>query len=497
MKDTKYFSTARPGTKRGGGAAVTARGNRFYVSKLNIESPKPLEIVWALLRPKVILGDVSKIIICSFYSPPNSKKKSALIDHMAININKLKIMHPKAFFIIAGDKNDLNESEILSISPAFRQIVLKPTRKNKTLTVVITDLHRFFQEPFIIPPVPVDDGAAGVPSDHLGVLVLPLNNNSTKLRTKKTITVRPIKDSALEKFGQTIVQETWSFLQQPMGPTELVEEFQNFSSTLVDHFFPLKNVLVSSYDQPFFNDRLRLLRRQRQRIYRKEGRSIKYTEVKTAFNNAFKQEAHQYKDKIIAEVSEGKRGSAYKALKKLGSGNPEVEDSFNIPSHLESNLSPSESAEILANYFSAISQEFEAIDEKNFTPDLREKLATADNNDVPILEEHIVYKKILSAKKPNSSVPGDLPKKIVTPFAVELAKPAKLIYNAVTQAGVYPRQWIIEYQMPIPKLHPPTCEDDLRNISGTPFFSKVYESFLSDWLMPIVQPFLDLPTVEA
>ena len=31
----------------------------------------------------------------------------------------------------------------------------------------------------------------------------------------------------------------------------------------------------------------------------------------------------------------------------------------------------------------------------------------------------------------------------------------------------------------------------MRNISGTPFFSKLYESCLSDWLMPIVQPFLD------
>ena len=42
MKDTKYFSTARPGTKRGGGAAFTAKGNKFYVSKLNIDIPKPL-----------------------------------------------------------------------------------------------------------------------------------------------------------------------------------------------------------------------------------------------------------------------------------------------------------------------------------------------------------------------------------------------------------------------------------------------------------------------
>ena len=33
-----------------------------------------------------------------------------------------------------------------------------------------------------------------------------------------------------------------------------------------------------------------------------------------------------------------------------------------------------------------------------------------------------------------------------------------------------------------------SCEDDLRNISKTAFFSKCFESFLADWLLPIVSP---------
>ena len=49
------------------------------------------------------------------------------------------------------------------------------------------DLHRFFQEPFIIPPVPVDKDANGVPSDHQGVLILPVCNNATIGKTKKSI----------------------------------------------------------------------------------------------------------------------------------------------------------------------------------------------------------------------------------------------------------------------------------------------------------------------
>ena len=108
-----------------------------------------------------------------------------------------------------------------------------------------------------------------------------------------------------------------------------------------------------------------------------------------------------------------------------------------------------------------------------------------------MLEEHFIFSKIKSAKKPNSCVPGDLPKQVVSNFAVELAHPVTLIFNSITKTAEYPKQWVVEYQTPIPKLYPPLCEDDLRNISGTPFFSKLYESCLSDWLLPIVRPYLD------
>ena len=49
----------------------------------------------------------------------------------------------------------------------------------------------------------------------------------------------------------------------------------------------------------------------------------------------------------------------------------------------------------------------------------------------------------------------------------------------------------MEYQIPLPKTYPPSCENDLRNIAKASFNSKVFESFLSDWLLPIVGPYID------
>ena len=77
MKNLSYISTPRPGAKRGGGAAIAFRPEKFHISKLNITIPKPLEIVWALLRPVVPKGEIRKIILCSFYSPPNKKEQPA------------------------------------------------------------------------------------------------------------------------------------------------------------------------------------------------------------------------------------------------------------------------------------------------------------------------------------------------------------------------------------------------------------------------------------
>ena len=70
MGGISYNSKRRPGAKRGGGAAIAFNPQHFSVSKLNIAIPKPLEIVWALMRPVVPTGDIKKIILCSFYSPP-------------------------------------------------------------------------------------------------------------------------------------------------------------------------------------------------------------------------------------------------------------------------------------------------------------------------------------------------------------------------------------------------------------------------------------------
>jgi hypothetical protein len=66
MKGIKYISTPRPGAKRGGGAAIAVRLEKFTISKLNISIPRSVEVVWGLLRPKFPSGKITTIIVCCF-----------------------------------------------------------------------------------------------------------------------------------------------------------------------------------------------------------------------------------------------------------------------------------------------------------------------------------------------------------------------------------------------------------------------------------------------
>jgi hypothetical protein len=228
-----------------------------------------------------------------------------------------------------------------------------------------------------------------------------------------------------------------------------------------------------SGERPWVTEEIKNLKQRVQRQYERKGQSPKYLELKCSYDAKMKAEAQKYTEKIQEDVRNGDRNSSYAALRRLGVRPGEnTANSFTLPGHVDSNLSAQQSAEIIADHFAAISQNYDPISVSNFPPNLRQVLANPNMSAVPYLEEYEAFKKISKSKKPNSSVPGDLPKKIVQEFSCELSAPVTILYNSILRTFEYPRQWIIEHQIPLPKSHPPSSEDELRNIAKTAFFSK-------------------------
>ena len=104
--------------------------------------------------------------------------------------------------------------------------------------------------------------------------------------------------------------------------------------------------------------------------------------------------------------------------------------------------SDSKVAEILAEYFTKVSN--------NFSPLEPEDIPVTYNAGLPYLETHEVANQIRFFKKPKSMVKGDIFPCLMTKYANYLAIPLQSIYNEITESKIWPLCWKREYVTIIP-----------------------------------------------
>ena len=100
-------------------------------------------------------------------------------------------------------------------------------------------------------------------------------------------------------------------------------------------------------------------------------------------------------------------------------------------------------------------------------------------------------RRLKKSKKPKSSVPGDFPRRLIQESGPELAGPGSKIYQSIISSGEWPRSWKVEYGSALQKQLNPISEDQLRIISLTPFFSKVFEQYVVTWLLEFIGDKID------
>ena len=300
--------------------------------------------------------------------------------------------------LLGGDKNNMNISTLLSGIPRLRQIVTKPTHKFKVLDVLLTNLHQAYAVPIIVPPVSPDDPLKGVPSDHSTPLAVPLSGqNLHQAREYVTKVTRPMPDSGIREFGQWITTEDWSCIVNDANPSEQVTAFENLVQSKMDAIFPQKSVKLSpNYDKPFMTSDLKKLDRKVKREYRKHSKSAKYLRLKEIYDRKYQQAATSYLEKSVWSLKNDDPGKAYKNLKKLGAqpGDFQDEGTFTLQSHQDENLSIAESTERIAQHFASISQQYPPLNHELLPASVKTKLDNVTEDEVPILTEEEVWKKI-------------------------------------------------------------------------------------------------------
>ena len=480
---------------KGGRPALFVNKDKFQVQNITntlINVKWGVEAVWCLLTPKNVNNDskIKKIACAAIYSKPGSKHKSDLLDHISESYNILKSKYGQGLhFIIAGDTNELKLNSILSLNSNMVQIVTKPTRidsksgREVIIDPIITTLSQFYQVPLCLDPLDCDPDKNGSKSDHRIVLAKPINIlNNKSARITKTIITRPITQSGIQKMQSWLMDQTWDQVYKAENTHDKAQIFQDTLIKKFKEIFKEKVTKMSSVDAPWMTDKIKKLDRKRKRIFKKQRRSKKWSKLDKNFKTAVKLAKQNYYKNMISDLRIKNPSQWYSSLKRISG--EEVKSQKIIIEEIN-DLNNEDQAEKIADFFSSIPNEYEALKDEDI------KVPHFKTNDIPQFHPSQVWLELSKIKTNKSTVPGDLPAKLIKEFAAYLAEPFTDIINTGLRRGEYPKIYKYEICTPVPKVFPPNKISQMRNISGLLTFDKVMEKMISEIMIKDMKSKMD------
>ena len=436
----KFISnpSQRSSSTSGGRPAIFVNTSKFNVDSINqtiVDIPWGVEATWCLISPKNVTSSsvVKRIAVCSFYSKPNSRKKTVLLDHLSQTFHQLSAKFGSGlYWIFGGDMNDLNIQPVLNLSPAMKQCVQSPTRLNppQILDVFITDLSLFYQSPVVEDPLQVDIDKEGADSDHLLVTITPIGTfNDKKNVVKRKIQFRSLKNRGFQEMGNKLENFDWGNVLSITSADKQMEMFQKEIANMFNESFPEKTIVFLNDSQPFYNEKLLLLKKKKKREFSKHRKSSKYLSLSKSYKEELlKSKRRFYRDKVRTLRKSNPR-QWHKVLKKLITNDvPDEKVEVEAIKH----LNDSEQVEEIANKFARVANLYEPLDRSKIT------IPSFTSDDIPRVSCAEV-KEILENMNANKSCrKSDVPAKVLKKFAGFLCGPLTEIINNCIQSGTWP-----------------------------------------------------------
>ena len=400
-------------------------------------------------------------IICVYLPPKQTPKVTKEIEEcLADCILKLKSELNDPIIIVGGDLNKKSIDEAFKESPDVKMHTPIPTRGNAALDIVFSNLKS--HEELSLPPLTNNDD---VGSDHNVLLV---HSEEAHLHQFEKIKTRHRKftSKGREQFRSLMVMETWDMMRKE-DPSASAAAFNGILVDLLDRCFPWKEFIVKSTDPPWMNNDIRRCAKKKHRAFQLEGRGPAYRRLQKEMNKLVAQAKGVFFEELKQDIKTGGKTKGYhRTVKRFST--KEAPRPWDVRELLP-DREDSDRCEEIAQYFNEISGEFEP-------------LCAPYHNDHPRSppERYQIAARLKSMRKPKSQVPGDLPPDLATEFADILAIPLSYIFDQIYDTLIWPELWKRETVTVIPKNTSPSSLSELRNLSCTPLFSKLLESYILD-----------------
>ena len=392
------------------------------------------------------------------YIEPKTKAQELeqICDLISNDILDLKASTNPIVFL-GGDLNRRSLNAAVQAFPDIVQVNNEPTRRTACLDILMSDAPDISAA--VWPPLATPDG---VLSDHSCVIF------SGSIATERSFTwvkrtTRKHTDKAVEAFGRAMAATDWDQVLPPLlDPDDLVGRFEKYTGDLIDQLFPLKTVKVRSNESPWITHGIRRLGRYKRGVYKREGKSDYWCSLRDRLLQKIEESKSIYVERA-SQCGQSTR-SYFSAVKDLST--KERPPDWSVLD-LFPGESEKEAGDKTAAFFTTISDQFPPLVELDPPPHFRQ----------PVTLEQ-VQQMLRKAKKPGSMVKGDILPRLVKKHHNLLALPAMTIFNSVFRSNKWPTAWKTETTVVIPKSGSPDSLSGCRNISCTPFLSKVLEMFL-------------------
>ena len=437
------------------------------------------EVLWADLRLRHLPRGFSNIIVIVgvVYQYPDADD-SAMRDYLVSSLVSLEATYPNCAFILAGDFNRTFLPLIQSGVKAFhlKPTVDFPTRGDRTLDQIFTNLCDYFSAPISLPPFGL--------SDHVTVFMGSGTRDNSKPK-RKIIKSRDKCPSKVESVGRFLIGVPWSSLLSPaQSSKEKLSILTGVINFGLDTIMPVRSIKVHETDRPWVSAQLKQLIVRRQKAFASGNKPL-FKILRNKVNRERKRCRRVCYENKVKDLQDSKPHDWWREVKQL-CGSPKTTGS-DLKSVLHPVLVCDEST--LAN---KINQVFISV-MVDYSP-LTDCVCVEMDDDEPIyVTELSVARKLREICSARAGGPDDLPNWALREYADILAVPIADILNTSFSECKVPQAWKLADVPPLPKA--PTVSDinkDLRPISLTSTLSKVAEGFVIDKaLKPVVLSAID------
>ena len=347
------------------------------------------------------------------------------------------------------------------------------TRRDRVIDRNFSNWHEKITATTILPPLETERTEGGTirKSDH-NIVYMQAELPKLDPPNWQTFTYRQFSETSADAFCKWIAGVDWTEVFEASGSNAKARKFQEVLDKGMDYYFPVKTCRKKDSDLPWFNEVARKKVKKKKAVYKAENRSDRWKAIRDDLDNYLLRRQENFLKKQRDKLSKSLARAFFNNVKNYKTF--ERPTTFDVRS-LMPGSSDQEVADEAAAYFNRISDEFEPLEPFSIPRTYERQL--------PMLSAAEVSGKLKACKKPASIVDGDIYPVLVSKCADYLAIPLHEIFNTITATSVWPVAWKKELVTIIPKKSIPSGFSDLRNISCTKLFSKVYEAYVLAWAM--------------